>query len=81
VVLTGRKAEQKMQLRYSGYPGGLRARSYGAILRKHPERLIENAVRRMLPKNRLGRQMLKKLKVYAGTDHPHHAQQPKPLEV
>ena len=81
IVLTGRKAEHKMKLNYSGYPGGLKARSYAEVLSKHPERLIEDSVRRMLPKNRLGRQMLKKLKVYAGTDHPHHAQQPKPLEV
>lgn len=81
LVLTGRKAEQKMELRYSGYPGGLKMRSYGDLLEKYPERLVEEAVRRMLPKNRLGRQMLKKLKVYAGTDHPHHAQQPEPLAI
>lgn len=81
VVLTGRKAEQKMKLRYSGYPGGLKAKSYGEVQSKHPERLIEDSVRRMLPKNRLGRQMLKKLKVYAGPEHPHHAQQPQTLEV
>jgi len=81
VVLTGRKAEQKYALRYSGYPGGLKRQSYGELLSKHPERLVENAVRRMLPKNRLGRKMLKKLKVYAGEDHPHHAQQPEPLTL
>ena len=81
LVLTGRKAEQKMQLRYTGYPGGLKARSYGELLEKHPERLVENAVRRMLPKSRLGRQMLSKLKVYSGTDHPHHAQQPEPMAL
>jgi len=81
VVMTGRKAEQKMQLHYTGYPGGLKSRSYGDVLRKHPERLIENAVRRMLPKTRLGRQMLTKLKVYPGAEHPHQAQQPVPLEV
>ena len=81
VRMTGRKAEQKMKLTYSGYPGGLKARSYGLLLEKHPERLLEDAVRRMLPKNRLGRQMLKKLKIYPGPDHPHHAQNPEPLAV
>ena len=81
IVLTGRKAEQKMKLRYSGYPGGLKARSYSEILRKFPERLIEDSVRRMLPKSRMGRKMLSKLKVYAGEEHPHQAQQPKPLEL
>ena len=75
-VLTGRKAEQKMKLRYSGYPGGLKARSYGELMEKQPDRLFEDAVRRMLPKNRLGRQMLAKLKVYSGDKHPHHAQSP-----
>jgi large subunit ribosomal protein L13 len=81
VVLTGRKAEQKTQVAYSGYPGGLKSRTYAQVLQRHPERLMEDAVRRMLPKNRLGRQMLKKLKIYAGPDHPHHAQQPQPLNV
>lgn len=81
VVLTGRKAEQKQTLRYSGYPGGLKAESYGSLLQRRPQVVIENAVRRMLPKNRLGRQMIKKLKVYAGPDHPHHAQQPAPLPL
>ncbi len=79
IVLTGKKAEQKQRLTYSGYPGGLKSHSYAEILEKHPERIIENAVRRMLPKNRLGRQMLSKLKVYGGPDHPHHAQQPEPM--
>ena len=81
VVLTGRKAEQKAKLTYSGYPGGLKSRTYAELLKRRPERLMEDAVRRMLPKNRLGRQMLKKLKVYAGSDHPHHAQQPEPLTI
>jgi large subunit ribosomal protein L13 len=81
IVLTGRKAELKMKTRYTGYPGGLRETSYGELREKHPDRLVEDAVRRMLPKNRLGRQMLSKLKVYAGTDHPHHAQQPQALAV
>ena len=79
LVLTGRKAEQRMKLRYSGYPGGLRAESFGSVLERHPERIVEDAVRRMLPKSRLGRQMFKKLKVYAGPDHPHQGQSPKPL--
>jgi large subunit ribosomal protein L13 len=81
VRLTGRKAEQRMKLRYSGYPGGLKARSYGDVLEKHPERIVEDAVRRMLPKSRLGRQMLSKLKVYPGPDHPHQAQQPEPMSL
>ena len=79
VVLTGKKAEQKMKLTYSGYPGGLRARSHGEMLRTQPARLVEDAIRRMLPKSRLGRQMLSKLKVYAGSEHPHQAQQPEPV--
>lgn len=81
VGLTGRKAEQKLKLRYSGYPGGLKAESYGTLRDRRPERLVEDAVRRMLPKNRLGRQMLKKLKVYPAAEHPHQAQQPIPLAV
>lgn len=74
VALTGKKAEQKLSLRYSGYPGGLKAEPYGRLRDRHPEKLIEDAVRRMLPKNRLGRHMLKKLRVYPGTDHPHQSQ-------
>jgi large subunit ribosomal protein L13 len=81
VKLTGRKPEQKMKLRYTGYPGGLRADSYGDLLEKHPERVIEDSVRRMLPKTRLGRQMIKKLKVYRGSEHPHQAQQPEPMSL
>ncbi len=81
VALTGRKAEQRLKMHYTGYPGGLKVRTFGEVREKHPERLIEDAVRRMLPKNRLGRVMLKKLKVYAGQDHPHQAQQPTPLQV
>ncbi|MCH2133140.1 MAG: 50S ribosomal protein L13 [Phycisphaerales bacterium] len=77
VVVTGRKAEQKKVLRYSGYPGGLKVRTLGSEMEKHPERVIESAVRRMLPKTRLGRAMIKKLKVYRGTEHPHNnAMQP-----
>jgi len=81
IEMTGRKAEQRFKTRFSGYPGGLKTESYGSLRERRPESLIEESVRRMLPKNRLGRQMLKKLKVYAGPDHPHHAQQPMPLEA
>lgn len=80
VHVTGRKMEQKLYYRFTGYPGGLRTTPLRDMLQKHPERVIEHAVRGMLPKNRLGRRMFKKLKVYAGPDHPHGAQQPKPLE-
>jgi len=73
VVVTGRKPEQRMIMRYSGYPGGLKKRSLGEELEKHPERVIETAVRRMLPKTRMGRAMIKKLKVYRGSEHPHGA--------
>ncbi len=76
IVLTGRKAEQKTRMRYSGYPGGLKAETYGSLLKRRPQVVVENSVRRMLPKSKLGRKMLAKLKVYAGPDHPHHAQQP-----
>ena len=76
IVLTGRKAEQKTRMRYSGYPGGLKAESYGSLLKRRPQVVLENSVRRMLPKSKLGRKMLGKLKVYAGPDHPHQAQQP-----
>ena len=81
VKLTGQKADQKFEQRYSRYPGGLKEVSYGELLEKHPERVIELAVRRMLPKSNLGRKMLEKLKIYAGSEHPHAAQQPQPLEV
>lgn len=81
VALTGTKREDKIAYSYSGYPGGLKARNYAELLERHPERVIEKAVRGMLPKNTLGREQLKKLKVYAGADHPHQAQQPKPFEI
>ncbi len=81
VALTGRKLEQKTYYRHSGYPGGLRSTTAGELLAKHPERLVEKAVRGMLPKNRLGRQMYRKLKVYAGPRHKHEAQQPQPREI
>ena len=81
VRVTGRKLDQKFYYRHSGYPGGLKSISLRDQLDKHPERVIEAAVRGMLPKNKLGRRMFKKLKVYAGDAHPHQAQQPKPLEL
>jgi large subunit ribosomal protein L13 len=81
IAVTGRKLDQKMYYRYSGYPGGLTETSLRRMLQTHPTRVVEFAVRGMLPKNRLGRAMLKKLKVYAGDSHPHQAQQPKPLET
>lgn len=81
VGLTGRKADQRLKQRYSGYPGGLKTQTYGQVRENKPERLIEDAVRRMLPKNRLGRVMLKKLKVYPGADHPHTSQVPTPLDI
>ncbi|WP_010148037.1 50S ribosomal protein L13 [Serinicoccus profundi] len=81
VALTGSKLEQKKAYRHSGYPGGLRADSYEQLLEKHPTRAVEKAVRGMLPKNSLGRQMLSKLKVYAGETHPHAAQQPVPYVI
>jgi len=81
IRVTGRKLEQKIYYRHSGYPGGLKSISLRDQLQKHPERVLEAAVRGMLPKNRLGRKMFKKLKVYAGDSHPHQAQQPKTLEL
>ncbi len=81
VVLTGRKLDQKNYYRHSGYPGGLKVVTARQLLQKHPEKLIYLAVKRMLPKNKLGRKMLKKLKVYAGSEHPHQAQKPEPLEL
>jgi large subunit ribosomal protein L13 len=80
VQVTGQKLDQKMYYRHSGYPGGLTSINLMDQLQKHPERVLEAAVRGMLPKNRLGRKMFKKLKVYAGDSHPHQAQQPKPLK-
>lgn len=81
VRVTGRKLDQKVYYRHSGYPGGLKEIALRDLLQKHPTRVIENAVRGMLPKNRLGRRMFKHLKVYAGPDHPYQAQQPQPLEL
>jgi large subunit ribosomal protein L13 len=81
VRVTGRKLDQKQYYHHSGYPGGLTTTSLRHQLERHPERVLEAAVRGMLPKNKLGRRMFKKLKVYAGGSHPHQAQQPKPLEL
>jgi len=81
VVLTGNKREQAFAYRHSGYPGGLRKQSFGDLLDTRPERLLEKVVRGMLPKNKLGRAQGKKLKVYAGPEHPHGAQQPKTFEI
>lgn len=81
VRLTGRKPEQKEYQRYSGYPGGLKKISFRRMLETHPERIIEHAVRGMIPHNRLGRAVIKKLKVYAGSSHPHEAQQPEVLKI
>lgn len=79
VVLTSNKADKLFLHRHSGYPGGLRTQSYGDLLSRKPEEAVRRAVRGMLPKNRLGRQMIRKLKVYAGPTHPHGAQQPQAL--
>ena len=81
VRVTGDKLDQKMYYRHSGYPGGLKTISLRDQMKQHPDRVIRLAVRGMLPKNRLGRQMIKKLKVYREPDHPHQAQQPKPLNM
>ncbi len=81
VRLTGRKLDQKMYHKHSGYLGGLKSMTARQMLEKKPEDVIKLAVRRMLPKNKLARQQLKKLKVYKGSEHPHQAQMPEPLEV
>ncbi|MDE2992649.1 MAG: 50S ribosomal protein L13, partial [Chloroflexota bacterium] len=79
IQVTGRKLTDKLYYRHSGYPGGLKVTPFKDMLAKHPERVIEFAVRGMLPKNALGRKLFRKLRVYAGPDHPHQAQQPQPL--
>jgi large subunit ribosomal protein L13 len=81
ILVTGKKETEKLFMSYSGWKGGERFRSVADIRQKHPEKLIMHAVKGMIPKNRLGRQLLTKLKVYKGTDHPHAAQQPAPLKV
>jgi large subunit ribosomal protein L13 len=81
VSVTGRKREEKRYYRHSGYPGGLRSRTLNDMLERRPEEVLRLAVKGMLPRTRLGRAQLRKLKVYAGPDHPHAAQQPQPMEV
>lgn len=81
VRVTGRKETDKLYHRHSGYPGGLKTRSLSEMRERHPEEVIRLAVKRMLPRNPLGRDMLRKLKVYRGAEHPHGAQLPKPLDL
>lgn len=81
VRVTGRKFKEKIYYRHTGYVGGIKEVSFDKLQAKHPARVIELAVKGMLPKNPLGREMYRKLKIYAGTEHPHTAQQPKQLEI
>lgn len=81
IAVTGKKMKDKKYYRHSGYPGGLKERNLQELLDKKPEEAVKLAVKRMLPKNRLGRAMMQKLKVYAGTEHPHQAQQPEKMEL
>jgi large subunit ribosomal protein L13 len=81
IAVTGKKLDEKRYYRHSGYPGGLRSRTLSEMLERRPEEVIRKAVRGMLPRSRLGRAQLRKLKVYAGPDHPHAAQKPEPMEV
>ena len=81
IVLTGLKAGSKLYRRYTGFPGGLREESFTRLLARRPEKILEEAIKGMLPKTKMGRQMATKLKVYKGSEHPHLAQQPEPLEV
>ena len=81
ISVSGKKREDKKYYRHSGYPGGLRSRTFEEMLARRPEEVIRLAVKGMLPRNRLARAQLRKLKVYAGPDHPHAAQQPKPMEI
>jgi large subunit ribosomal protein L13 len=81
VVVTGKKAEQKVYRRHSGYPGGLKETSYEQMMERRPTEILRRAVKGMMPKNRLARQQLRKLKIYAGPEHPHAAQNPQPYEV
>ena len=81
IHVTGMRAEQKIYRRYTGFPGGLREESFQKLLVRRPEKILEEAIRGMLPKSKMGRQMATKLKVYKGADHPHQAQQPQPLEL
>jgi large subunit ribosomal protein L13 len=81
VSVTGNKRQEKRYYRHSGYPGGLRSRTFEEMIARRPEEVLRLAVKGMLPRTRLGRQQLRKLKIYAGPEHPHQAQQPAPLEV
>ena len=81
IKVTGKKLEQKKYYSHSGYPGHLKERSLATVMEKHPDRVVTAAVKGMLPHNRLGRAQSRKLKVYAGAEHPHQAQQPEPLEM
>jgi large subunit ribosomal protein L13 len=81
IAVTGKKREDKLYYRHSGYPGGLRTRTLAEMLDRRPEEVIRKAVKGMLPRNRLARAQLRKLKVYAGPDHPHAAQKPEPMEI
>ena len=81
VRVTGRKSTDKQYYRHTGYPGGIRSMNFEQIIERHPERVIEHSVKGMLPRGPLGRAMFKKLKVYAGDEHPHTAQQPQQLEI
>jgi len=81
IVFTGKKLENKLYYRHSGYPGGLKATSASDMLKKHPERIVEMAIKGMLPHNSLGADQYRKLNVYVGPDHPHAAQQPEPLQL
>jgi len=81
VVLTSDKGDRKIVYRHSGYPGGIKSETFGRLLERKPEEAVRRSIRGMLPKTRLGRQQLTKLKVYAGPTHPHAAQQPQPLDV
>ncbi len=81
IVVTGKKPEQKMYYRHSGYPGGLKAESFGKLLARRPEEIVRRAVKGMLPHNKLGRAQIRKLKIYTGAEHPHEAQMPETLEI
>jgi large subunit ribosomal protein L13 len=81
IAVTGKKRDEKLYHRYSGYPGGLRSRTFTEMIERRPEEPLRLAVKGMLPRNRIARAQLRKLKIYAGPDHPHAAQQPKPMEI
>ena len=81
IKVTGAKATDKVYFRHTGYPGGLKSETFEEAMAKHPERVVERAVKGMLPHNKLGAKMIKKLKVYAGPEHPHAAQQPRKIEL